>query len=92
MTSNQLEKKFNIPKYDSSHCEINGKTDFNLLGKYLDEYSKLINNSIKKAKENEFGILSLLLLYYGICLIKPNKFLIYCYNILKYFNNLQNLY
>ncbi|EAI0828820.1 ankyrin repeat domain-containing protein [Campylobacter jejuni] len=52
MTSEQIRKKFNLPAYDSSHCEIDGKTDFDLLGKYLDEYSKLLNDAIKKAKEN----------------------------------------
>ncbi|EJE1686008.1 ankyrin repeat domain-containing protein, partial [Campylobacter jejuni] len=35
-----------------SHCEIDGKDDMDLLGKYLDEYSKLLNDAIKKAKEN----------------------------------------
>ncbi|EBF6064089.1 ankyrin repeat domain-containing protein, partial [Campylobacter coli] len=34
MTSEQIRKKFNLPAYDDSHCEINGKTDFDLLGKY----------------------------------------------------------
>ncbi|TXE81049.1 ankyrin repeat domain-containing protein, partial [Campylobacter peloridis] len=34
MTSEQIRKKYNLPAYDSSHCEINGKTDFDLLGKY----------------------------------------------------------
>ncbi|EMF1288943.1 ankyrin repeat domain-containing protein, partial [Campylobacter jejuni] len=53
MTSEQIRKKFNLPAYDSSHCEIDGKTDFDLLGKYLDEYSKLLNDAIKKAKESE---------------------------------------
>ncbi|EAJ6696054.1 ankyrin repeat domain-containing protein, partial [Campylobacter coli] len=37
MTSEQIRKKFNLPAYDSSHCEIDGKTDFDLLGKYHDE-------------------------------------------------------
>ncbi|EOH9837930.1 ankyrin repeat domain-containing protein, partial [Campylobacter jejuni] len=40
MTSEQIRKKFNLPAYDSSHCEIDGKTDMDLLGKYHDEYSK----------------------------------------------------
>ncbi|EAK7534756.1 ankyrin repeat domain-containing protein, partial [Campylobacter coli] len=53
MTSNEIRKKFNLPAYDSSHCEIDGKTDFDLLGKYHDEYSKLLNDAIKKAKESE---------------------------------------
>ncbi|EDK9191515.1 ankyrin repeat domain-containing protein [Campylobacter jejuni] len=53
MTSEQIRKKFNLPAYDSSHCEIDGKTDFDLLGKYHDEYSKLLNDAIKKAKESE---------------------------------------
>ncbi|AJC90855.1 ankyrin repeat domain-containing protein [Campylobacter subantarcticus] len=53
MTSEQIRKKYNLPAYDSSHCEIDGKTDFDLLGKYHDEYSKLLNDAIKKAKENE---------------------------------------
>ncbi|HEF1623608.1 TPA: ankyrin repeat domain-containing protein [Campylobacter lari] len=53
MTSEQIRKKYNLPAYDSSHCEINGKTDFDLLGKYRDECSKLLNDAIKKAKENE---------------------------------------
>ncbi|EAK6274081.1 ankyrin repeat domain-containing protein [Campylobacter coli] len=53
MTSEQIRKKFNLPAYDSSHCEIDGKTDMDLLGKYHDEYSKLLNDAIKKAKENE---------------------------------------
>ncbi|EGK8097888.1 ankyrin repeat domain-containing protein, partial [Campylobacter lari] len=39
MTSEQIRKKYNLPAYDSSHCEINGKTDFDLLGKYRDECS-----------------------------------------------------
>ncbi|EIS4744354.1 ankyrin repeat domain-containing protein [Campylobacter coli] len=52
MTSEQIRKKFNLPAYDDSHCEINGKTDFDLLGKYRDECSKLLNDAIKKAKEN----------------------------------------
>ncbi|HBK1969261.1 TPA: ankyrin repeat domain-containing protein, partial [Campylobacter coli] len=34
MTSEQIRKKFNLPAYDSSHCEIDGKTDMDLLGKY----------------------------------------------------------
>ncbi|EBF6044292.1 ankyrin repeat domain-containing protein, partial [Campylobacter coli] len=37
MTSEQIRKKYNLPAYDDSHCEINGKTDFDLLGKYRDE-------------------------------------------------------
>ncbi|EOC7353730.1 ankyrin repeat domain-containing protein, partial [Campylobacter coli] len=37
MTSEQIRKKFNLPAYDSSHCEIDGKTDMDLLGKYHDE-------------------------------------------------------
>ncbi|ENY9532267.1 ankyrin repeat domain-containing protein, partial [Campylobacter coli] len=37
MTSEQIRKKFNLPAYDSSHCKIDGKTDMDLLGKYLDE-------------------------------------------------------
>ncbi|HDZ5110545.1 TPA: ankyrin repeat domain-containing protein [Campylobacter jejuni] len=53
MTSEQIRKKYNLPAYDSSHCEIDGETDFDLLGKYHDEYSKLLNDAIKKAKENE---------------------------------------
>ncbi|HEB9306095.1 TPA: ankyrin repeat domain-containing protein [Campylobacter coli] len=53
MTSEQIRKKFNLPAYDSSHCEIDGEEDFDLLGKYHDEYSKLLNDAIKKAKENE---------------------------------------
>ncbi|EKH6871381.1 ankyrin repeat domain-containing protein [Campylobacter coli] len=53
MTSEQIRKKFNLPAYDDSHCEINGKTDFDLLGKYRDECSKLLNDAIKKAKESE---------------------------------------
>ncbi|MFK0381877.1 ankyrin repeat domain-containing protein [Campylobacter coli] len=53
MTSEQIRKKFNLPAYDSSHCEIDGKTDMDLLGKYLDEYSKLLNDAIKKAKKSE---------------------------------------
>ncbi|EOW3799358.1 ankyrin repeat domain-containing protein, partial [Campylobacter jejuni] len=52
MTSEQIRKKFNLPAYDSSHCEIDGKTDMDLLGKYHDEYSKLLNDAIKKAKES----------------------------------------
>ncbi|MFG5097035.1 ankyrin repeat domain-containing protein [Campylobacter lari] len=52
MTSNEIRKKYNLPAYDSSHCEIDGKTDFDLLGKYRDECSKLLNDAIKKAKEN----------------------------------------
>ncbi|EGK8039157.1 ankyrin repeat domain-containing protein [Campylobacter lari] len=52
MTSEQIRKKYNLPAYDSSHCEIDGKTDFDLLGKYRDECSKLLNDAIKKAKEN----------------------------------------
>ncbi|EAL7850779.1 ankyrin repeat domain-containing protein [Campylobacter coli] len=53
MTSEQIRKKFNLPAYDDSHCEIDGKTDMDLLGKYHDEYSKLLNDAIKKAKESE---------------------------------------
>ncbi|GML72693.1 hypothetical protein B10628_11720 [Campylobacter jejuni] len=53
MTSNEIRKKYNLPAYDDSHCEINGKTDFDLLGKYRDECSKLLNDAIKKAKESE---------------------------------------
>ncbi|RUK34026.1 ankyrin repeat domain-containing protein, partial [Campylobacter coli] len=53
MTSEQIRKKYNLPAYDDSHCEINGKTDFDLLGKYRDECSKLLNDAIKKAKESE---------------------------------------
>ncbi|EJG8397687.1 ankyrin repeat domain-containing protein, partial [Campylobacter jejuni] len=53
MTSNEIRKKYNLPAYDDSHCEIDGKTDFDLLGKYRDECSKLLNDAIKKAKENE---------------------------------------
>ncbi|EDH1570839.1 ankyrin repeat domain-containing protein [Campylobacter jejuni] len=53
MTSNEIRKKFNLPAYDSSHCEVDGKTDMDLLGKYHDEYSKLLNDAIKKAKESE---------------------------------------
>ncbi|EAJ4676692.1 ankyrin repeat domain-containing protein, partial [Campylobacter coli] len=34
MTSNEIRKKYNLPAYDDSHCEIDGKTDFDLLGKY----------------------------------------------------------
>ncbi|EPZ7080433.1 ankyrin repeat domain-containing protein, partial [Campylobacter lari] len=30
MTSEQIRKKYNLPAYDDSHCEINGKTDFDL--------------------------------------------------------------
>ncbi|EOT0666641.1 ankyrin repeat domain-containing protein, partial [Campylobacter jejuni] len=37
MTSNEIRKKYNLPAYDSSHCKIDGKTDMDLLGKYLDE-------------------------------------------------------
>ncbi|EJJ7369974.1 ankyrin repeat domain-containing protein, partial [Campylobacter coli] len=53
MTSEQIRKKFNLPAYDSSHCKIDGKDDMDLLGKYLDECSKLLNDAIKKAKESE---------------------------------------
>ncbi|EAL4508082.1 ankyrin repeat domain-containing protein [Campylobacter coli] len=53
MTSNEIRKKYNLPAYDDSHCEIDGKTDMDLLGKYHDEYSKLLNDAIKKAKESE---------------------------------------
>ncbi|MFG5093987.1 ankyrin repeat domain-containing protein, partial [Campylobacter lari] len=28
MTSEQIRKKYNLPAYDSSHCKIDGKTDF----------------------------------------------------------------
>ncbi|EHN0417725.1 ankyrin repeat domain-containing protein, partial [Campylobacter coli] len=45
MTSEQIRKKFNLPAYDSSHCEIDGKDDMDLLGKYLDECSKLLNDA-----------------------------------------------
>ncbi|EOG8842905.1 ankyrin repeat domain-containing protein, partial [Campylobacter jejuni] len=37
MTSNEIRKKYNLPAYDSSHCKIDGKTDMDLLGKYLNE-------------------------------------------------------
>ncbi|EAI6361474.1 ankyrin repeat domain-containing protein [Campylobacter coli] len=50
MTSNEIRKKYNLPAYDSSHCEIDGETDFDLLGKYHDEYSKLLNDAIKKSQ------------------------------------------
>ncbi|EAJ8947375.1 ankyrin repeat domain-containing protein [Campylobacter coli] len=53
MTSNEIRKKYNLPAYDSSHCKIDGKDDMDLLGKYLDECSKLLNDAIKKAKESE---------------------------------------
>ncbi|EAJ5214338.1 ankyrin repeat domain-containing protein [Campylobacter coli] len=53
MTSNEIRKKYNLPAYDDSHCEIDGKTDFDLLGKYRDECSKLLNDAVKKAKESE---------------------------------------
>ncbi|EFN2172946.1 ankyrin repeat domain-containing protein, partial [Campylobacter coli] len=53
MTSNEIRKKYNLPAYDSSHCKIDGKTDMDLLGKYLNECSKLLNDAIKKAKESE---------------------------------------
>ncbi|HFS5135388.1 TPA: ankyrin repeat domain-containing protein [Campylobacter jejuni] len=53
MTSEQIRKKYNLPAYDDSHCEIDGKTDFDLLGKYRDECAKLLNDAIKKAKESE---------------------------------------
>ncbi|UKV97308.1 ankyrin repeat domain-containing protein [Campylobacter jejuni] len=53
MTSNEIRKKYNLPAYDDSHCEIDGKDDMDLLGKYRDECSKLLNDAIKKAKENE---------------------------------------
>ncbi|MBZ7939607.1 ankyrin repeat domain-containing protein [Campylobacter sp. W0014] len=52
MTSEQIRKKYNLPAYDDSYCEIDGKTDFDLLGKYQDEFSKLLNDAMKKAKEN----------------------------------------
>ncbi|EPW6894380.1 ankyrin repeat domain-containing protein, partial [Campylobacter jejuni] len=41
MTSNEIRKKYNLPAYDSSHCKIDGKTDMDLLGKYLNECAKL---------------------------------------------------
>ncbi|HFF9611380.1 TPA: ankyrin repeat domain-containing protein [Campylobacter coli] len=53
MTSNEIRKKYNLPAYDSSHCEIDGKTDMDLLGKYRNECAKLLNDAIKKAKESE---------------------------------------
>ncbi|ECL1094419.1 ankyrin repeat domain-containing protein [Campylobacter jejuni] len=53
MTSEQIRKKFNLPAYDSSHCEIDGKDDMDLLGKYRNECAKLLNDAIKKAKESE---------------------------------------
>ncbi|EAI3485600.1 ankyrin repeat domain-containing protein, partial [Campylobacter coli] len=53
MTSNEIRKKYNLPAYDDSHCEIDGKTDFDLLGKYRNECAKLLNDAIKKAKESE---------------------------------------
>ncbi|MEA8965358.1 ankyrin repeat domain-containing protein [Campylobacter sp. US25a] len=53
MTSNEIRKKFNLPAYDDSHCEIDGKDDMDLLGKYRDECAKLLNDAIKKAKESE---------------------------------------
>ncbi|HED7883362.1 TPA: ankyrin repeat domain-containing protein [Campylobacter coli] len=53
MTSNEIRKKYNLPAYDDSHCEIDGKDDMDLLGKYHDECSKLLNDAIKKAKESE---------------------------------------
>ncbi len=56
MTSEQIRKKFNLPAYDSSHCEIDGKTDFDLLGKYHDECSKLLNDAIKRLKKVNEGI------------------------------------
>ncbi|HED7916599.1 TPA: ankyrin repeat domain-containing protein, partial [Campylobacter coli] len=52
MTSNEIRKKYNLPAYDDSHCEIDGKDDMDLLGKYHDECSKLLNDAIKKAKES----------------------------------------
>ncbi|MBF7069137.1 ankyrin repeat domain-containing protein [Campylobacter volucris] len=52
MTSKQIRKKFNLPAYDSSHCEVDGKDDMDLLGKELNRQSKLLNDAIKKAKEN----------------------------------------
>ncbi|EAK7633453.1 ankyrin repeat domain-containing protein [Campylobacter coli] len=53
MTSNEIRKKYNLPAYDDSHCEIDGKDDMDLLGKYRNECAKLLNDAIKKAKENE---------------------------------------
>ncbi|HDZ5057509.1 TPA: ankyrin repeat domain-containing protein [Campylobacter jejuni] len=53
MTSEQIRKKYNLPEPDYSSCEINGEKDYDLLGKELDRQSKLINDAIKKAKENE---------------------------------------
>ncbi|EKT3861109.1 ankyrin repeat domain-containing protein [Campylobacter jejuni] len=53
MTSNEIRKKYNLPAYDDSHCEIDGKDDMDLLGKYRNECSKLLNDAIKKAKESE---------------------------------------
>ncbi|HDZ4999788.1 TPA: ankyrin repeat domain-containing protein, partial [Campylobacter jejuni] len=44
MTSEQLEKKYGI------YYKLSDNDD---IGKELDEYSKLINDAIKKAKENE---------------------------------------
>ncbi|ECK5250042.1 ankyrin repeat domain-containing protein, partial [Campylobacter coli] len=37
MTSNEIRKKYNLPAYDDSHCEIDGKDDMDLLGKYRNE-------------------------------------------------------
>ncbi|EHT2881904.1 ankyrin repeat domain-containing protein, partial [Campylobacter coli] len=53
MTSNEIRKKYNLPAYDDSHCEIDGKDDMDLLGKYRNECAKLLNDAVKKAKENE---------------------------------------
>ncbi|HED7068779.1 TPA: ankyrin repeat domain-containing protein, partial [Campylobacter jejuni] len=53
MTSNEIRKKYNLPAYDDSHCEIDGKDDMDLLGKYRNECAKLLNDAIKKAKESE---------------------------------------
>ncbi|EDO9155757.1 ankyrin repeat domain-containing protein, partial [Campylobacter coli] len=41
MTSNEIRKKYNLPAYDDSHCEIDGKDDMDLLGKYRNECAKL---------------------------------------------------
>ncbi|EME5397863.1 ankyrin repeat domain-containing protein, partial [Campylobacter jejuni] len=49
----EIRKKYNLPAYDDSHCEIDGKDDMDLLGKYRNECSKLLNDAIKKAKESE---------------------------------------
>ncbi|ECQ1290693.1 ankyrin repeat domain-containing protein [Campylobacter coli] len=53
MTSNEIRKKYNLPAYDDSHCEIDGKDDMDLLGKYRNECAKLLNDAVKKAKESE---------------------------------------